>query len=429
MPSTDNETYIEFPYADASISGVRVPTGQLQAVYRLPKATPIGELDDAIRCAVRNPIGTLELKHIVKPDQRIAIIVDDMTRPTPVSKILPIILDELHNSGVTTDLISIVIALGSHRQMTNAEIRAKIGNGIVDGYCVSQSHFDDPEQLVMVGTSEDGVEIYIDKAVARADVKIGIGSIVPHGAVGWSGGGKIIYPGVAGKTTVTQFHFTHGLTESNLTGLDETIVRTRMEKWVEIVGLQFIVNCVLTPESEVFHVVAGHYIAAHREGVTYARQMYVQSFERQSDIVVSISHPHDPDFWQAGKGFYCAESLVRDGGSILVATPCPEGLGLHSSYPERIGNEDNVEIMKAILRGEEKMPQDPLPLAPAAMMAKIRKRIQLHIASPGLTKEMMSKAGIMVHTTVQEGLDFLLRQKKDSTVSVVLSAELCFKNR
>jgi lactate racemase len=200
-----------------------------------------------------------------------------------------------------------------------------------------------------------------------------------------------------------------------------------METWVEIVGLQFIVNCVLTPESEVFRVVAGHYIAAHREGVKIAQQMYVQSVERQSDIVVSISHPHDPDFWQAGKGFYCAESLVKDGGSILVATPCPEGLGLHSSYPERIGSDDNVEIMKAILRGEAEMPQDPLPLAPAAMMAKVRKRIRLHIASPGLTEEMMGKAGIMVHASVQEGLDFLLRQKKDLTVSVVLSAELCFK--
>jgi len=429
MASIEKNTFIKFPYDDPSISGISVPTRLLRGVYRLPKVAPIGDLDEAIQSAVRNPIGTMELRHLVKPHQRIAIIVDDNTRPTPVSKILPVILDELENSGVAMDSIAIVIALGSHRKMTSAEIRAKVGEKIADGYSVSQSHFDDPEQLVLVGKSEDGVEIYIDKEVARADMKIGIGSIVPHGAVGWSGGGKIIYPGVAGKATVTQFHFTHGLTESNLTGLDETIVRARMEKWVDIVGLQFIVNCVLTPESEVFHVVAGHYVSAHREGIKYAQQVYVQPFEKQSDIVVSISHPHDPDFWQAGKGFYCAESLVKDGGSILVATPCPEGLGLHDSYPERIGKDDNVEIIKAVLDGEAPMPQDPLPLAPAAMMAKIRKRIHLHIASPGLTREMMGKAGIIVHNSAQEGLDFLLSQKKDSTVSVVLSAEVCFKSQ
>lgn len=427
MSSIEQSTFIELPYADPSISGIRVPTRLLRDVYRLPKVAPIGDLDEAIKFAVRNPIGTMELRHLVRPDQRIAIIVDDMTRPTPVSKILPVILEELESSGVAKDSISIVVALGSHREMTKAEIRAKIGDEIAEGYRVSQSHFDDPEQLVLVGKSEDGVEIYIDKEVALADIKIGVGSIVPHGAVGWSGGGKIIYPGVAGKTTVTQFHFTHGLTEANLTGMDETIVRTRMEKWVEIVGLHFIVNCVLTPESEVFHVVAGHYVAAHREGIKFAHQVYVQPFEKQSDIVVSISHPHDPDFWQAGKGFYCAESLVKDGGSILVATPCPEGLGLHDSYPERIGKEDNVAIIKAILRGETPMPRDPLPLAPAAMMARIRKRIHLHIASPGLSREMMGKAGIVTHPSVQEGLDFLLDQKKDATVSVVLSAELCFQ--
>jgi hypothetical protein len=104
-------------------------------------------------------------------------------------------------------------------------------------------------------------------------------------------------------------------------------------------------------------------------------------------------------------------------------------LGLHDSYPERIGKDDNISVMRAILRGEMQMPIDPIPLAPAAMMANIRKRIQLHIASPGLTEAMMGKAGIMTHPSAQAGLDFLLGQKKDPTVSVVLSAELCFKRQ
>lgn len=310
--------------------------------------------------------------------------------------------------------------------MTELELETKLTKKICETYQITQSHFNDPSQLVLVGRSDDGVDIFIDAQVARADFKIGIGSIVPHGAVGWSGGGKIIYPGVAGESTVTQFHYTHGLTEANLTGMDETNVRTRLENWVEVVGLDFIVNCVLTPMADVYHVVAGHYVRAHRAGVLKAHEAYVQEYSRQDDIVISVSHPHDSDFWQAGKGFYCAESLVRDGGALIVATPCPEGLGNHTTYPERIGREDNVEIIKSILSGLGKVPEDPIPLAPAAMMARIRKRIHLHMASPGITQDMIGKADITYHQSIQSGLDVLISQYHRPSISVVLSAELCF---
>lgn len=418
---------IDFPYVDNRIGHIDVPKKNIHNIYNLPEVKQLDNVDQSVEEAIANPIGTRRLRDLIHVDDRVAIIVDDITRPTPAHKILPAVLKELSIADITKEKIVIVMALGSHRNMTNEEIDTKISKEIHSQYRVTQSNFNDSSQLTLVGTSEDGVDIYIDSEVARADFKIGIGSIVPHGAVGWSGGGKIIYPGVAGESTVTQFHYTHGLTEKNFTGIDETVVRSRMERWVEVVGLQFIVNCVLTPAAEVYHVVAGHYIKAHRAGVAKAQEAYVQYYDKQDDIVISISYPHDHDFWQACKGFYCAESLVKDGGAILVATPCPEGLGSHSSYPERIGRDDNVEIIKSILDGSGVLPEDPIPLAPGAMMARIRQRINLHMVSPGLSEHLVGKSSIMMHNSVQQGLDYLLTQYSNPSISVMLSAEICVK--
>ncbi len=429
MDKNATATRIPLPYTDSVLSECVVPTTSLHHVYDLPKVLPVHDLDASIEYAIRNPIGTRQLADIVSGKHRVAIIVDDLTRPTPAARILPVVMREIHRAGVHPSEITIVMALGSHRKMTDAEIIHKIGLDAFNTYKVTQSHFDEPAHLRSIGTSADGVEIFIDEVVASADVKIGIGSIVPHGAVGWSGGGKIIYPGVAGKTTVTQFHFTHGLTEANLTGLDETSVRDRMEAWVDIVGLDFIVNSILTPDEEVYDVVAGHFKQAHRAGVIKAHDAYLVEYDTQSDVAIAVSYPHDHDFWQAGKGFYCAESMVKDGGHVILVTPCPEGVGVHSTYPVLIGRDDNVERIRAILRGEEPMPADPLPLAPAAMMKRIRGRLTLHIVSPGIEHEPMKAAGILVHPSIQAAIDHVLTLNPKATISVVRSAELYFQKR
>jgi nickel-dependent lactate racemase len=424
----DEYVDIALPYKEKELSGVRVPRKLLNSIYTLPEVDPVPNIQESVLMALNNPIGSACLRELINPSFRVAIIVDDITRPTPTAIILPYVLAELADAGLSNNQITIVMALGSHRNMSEIELEQKLSKEVISKYRITQSHFDDPENLVLLGQSEDGVDIYIDVEVATADFKIGLGSIVPHGAVGWSGGGKIIYPGVAGENTVAYFHYTHGLTEANLTGMDETVVRTRLEEWVDIVGLDFIINAVLTPNAEVYDIVAGHYIAAHRAGVASAHKAYTREYNRQDDIVVSVSHPHDIDFWQAGKGFYAAEALVKDGGSIIVATPCPEGVGLHYLYPERIGRDDNVELIRQIIDGKGEMPDDPISLAPAAMVSKIRKRINLHIVSPGLTAEDMGKAYIQTHSSIQEGLEYLIKQYENPSISVVLSAELCFKS-
>ncbi len=268
--------------------------------------------------------------------------------------------------------------------------------------------------------------IHIEEEVAAADLKIGIGGIVPHGLAGWSGGGKIIYPGVAGKDTVMRLHFAHGLTEENMTGREDCPVRLKMEKWVEVVGLDFVVNCVLTPQDGVAAVVAGHYRDAQRRGVAFARQVYGQRIREKVDILLSAAFPHDLDFWQAAKGIYGPEALLRDGGTLLLVSPCSEGPGNHAEFLPLIGRDDNRERLLDILQGRAAAPADPLPLAPAAMMAKMRRRFRCAVVSPGVGREHLQAAGYEKMDDVQSAMDTLLSRYPQGRVAAVLRSDLTF---
>ncbi len=418
---------LEFPYRQAEIGSCRLPADRLGEIYRMQPVKEPADLTAEIERAVRYPIGAAALSRIVRRGGKVALLVDDNTRPTPAALVLPCLLEELRRAGIGRDDISIVMALGSHRFMTGEEIEAKIGPETARAYRVLNSRFDDPDHLSYMGTSEDGVRIFIDEEVARADYRIGVGSIVPHAAVGWSGGGKILYPGAAGRETVAHFHFAHGLTGENMTGRERCAVRERMERWVDIVGLDFVVDCILTPEDRVYRVVAGHYRQAQRRGVALARQVYTRRIREKTEIVIAVSHAHDGDFWQATKGIYSGEPLVRDGGTLLLLTPCPEGLGRHVDFPARIGSDDNRTLMLDILNGKRPLPEDPLPVAPAAMLARLRQRIRCAVVSPGLTAEQMRSAGYEKLPDAQTAVDALLRRYPQGRVSVVMRSDLTFQ--
>ncbi len=412
---------VDVPYGGASL-GITVPDEQLECVVTPREIAPAADPAEEIRASIRAPVGTPPLPELVGPQEKLCLIVDDISRPTPVHIVLPVLLEELEAAGVPDTHIRIVFALGSHRKMTEGEMRARLGGRIFDRYRVGNSEFREPSKLRVLGTSESGVDIYLDRNVVEADRRIAVGNIVPHGAAGWSGGAKMIYPGVASEETVASYHMVSALIPENILGQIEPKSRTEIERWVEHVGLDFIVNTILTREQQLYRVVAGHYVQAQRLGVRYAEEIYAVPVRRRMDIAVVSSYPAESDFWQAGKGITGGELLVRDGGTLILVAPCNEGAGPHPTFIEYVGlDEPEKRLHDVMARGvDERGDEDPLALAVAVLVVRVRRRINVIVVSPGLADAEIRRAGFEPAATVREALDVALtRYERDARVGVM----------
>ncbi|MGI6739628.1 MAG: nickel-dependent lactate racemase [Christensenellales bacterium] len=383
---------ITLPYGKDKVS-VTIPKQNFIGMMDPEFVNPCVDLEKLIEEAVSNPIGGAQLKDIISPEKTIAIIIDDISRPTPISTILPILLSHLLSFGAASENIVIVAALGSHRYMTEEELKERVGAEIYKNYRVINSEFRKPEGLTYVGKTPEGVDILVTKAVMDADIHIGIGCLVPHPVMGWGGGGKIIYPGVAGEKTVAYFHLVASLYDENLYGFDTTPIRDMMEQWVDSVGLDFIINVVLNAKAEIVDVVAGHYVKAHREGVRRGKEIIGYKVKEKADIMIASSHPADQDFWQSPKALYAAEAAVKGdrGGIMILLSPNYEGVGPHPEYPKCMGRDDGDEAVRECILG--KTVDDPLALAVGNSMSKLRRRRRLIVVSDGVSAEDMRQCG------------------------------------
>lgn len=388
-----------------------------------PEFTPaIDDLKSAIENAIDNPIGTPPLSEIVKPGKKIAVIIDDDSRPTPQSVILPLLLPRLEAAGAKPEDIRIVAALGSHRYMTEEELRKRVGDAVYDRYEVINSEFKKPEGLVYVGKTPEGVDIMATKAVMETDIHIGVGCLLPHPVMGWGGGGKILFPGIAGEETVSYFHLKASLYDEPLFGLDCTPVREMMEGWVDSIGLDFIINVVLNSKFEIADVVSGHYIKAQREGVQRGKRVIGYQVKEKADIMITSSHPADQDFWQSPKAMFAAEpAFMSDkGGTLVLVSPNYEGMGPHPGYAECMGDDNGDEKVNACIRGE-KFPMDALSIAVGNGMAKLRRRRRLITVGDGVTPEEMkiSKTEHAYIKDLQNVIDKLIQENPDCRIGAV----------
>jgi nickel-dependent lactate racemase len=392
---------IELRYG-ADTRRCHVPRGNLAEVLEPRRVeADLGDEATRLREALDQPIGTPRLEEMVGPDDQVALVVDDMFRPTPISRILPAMLDRLHKAGVTDEQITVVIALGTHRPMTPAEIEARIGADMVRRVRVENHDFQDRSRLAYVGESSDGIPVWINRRVKEATFRIAVGNIVPHGVAGWAGGGKMIYPGVAGVDTVDGFHGAFGTDLRNRLGADDAPIRKDIERLVGFVGLEFIVNTVLSGDGIIYRAVAGDFCLAHRHGVAYARQVYAVSSQVQADIALVSSYPADLDFWQAGKALYSGELLLRDGGTLILVTPCPEGV---------VQNHDLLGYMRfspAVLLSQLQTFQarDRAAAAAALRVGLVTQRINVVVVSDGLGRADAAGLGFTHADDLQQAVD------------------------
>jgi nickel-dependent lactate racemase len=392
-------------------AGLTVTLPETAEVLRTHFTPGLPDEAQAIRDALRKPIGCAPLTALVKPGVWVVVVHTDITRATPNERILPVLLDELETAGVRGADISLLNGLGTHRRQTETELRAMLGDRIVDQYrCMQHDCFEDAD-LVSLGVTALGHPVRVNRVYLEADVRILTGFIEPHFFAGFSGGPKAILPSLAGAESVFTNHglpmiahpkATWGITQGNpiWEEMREVALRTNPT---------FLLNVALNARKEITGVFAGDMLAAHAEGCAFVKQHAMASVEAQYDIVITTNsgYPLDQNLYQSVKGMSAASQVVKQGGAIIIATACEDGLPAHGRYAELLAQAGSVQgIIDLISQpGFEAHDQWQVQL-----QAQIQQQADVYVYSDGLTDEQIEKALFFPCRSIEKTVSGLLEK-------------------
>jgi nickel-dependent lactate racemase len=410
---------IVMPYGSGSVA-FQILEQNLLSVASPNQVAPCANPLEEIRRALDMPVGSPRLREAVSGAKRVVIAADDLTRLTPVDMLIPLLLDEMNAAGVRDSQVTVLVALGTHRPMTTVEIRTHFGDEVIDRVRVVNNPWQDPAEMVNLGSTFNGTPVSVSRAALEADFLLGVGSIVPHHIPGYSGGAKIIQPGLTGPATTGATHFLSTRAPQSYLGQVENPVRAEIEHIARQVGLKAILNVVLDPARRLVQAFYGDPIQAHRAGVAVSRRVYGVALPGQADIVVAGSHPCDIEFWQAHKSLYPAELAVKAGGTIIVVTPCPEGVSTTHRGMLAFAGLDAEQIEARILDGAI---GDVVSAALALAWAKVRRRAPVSLVSDGISPEETRALGFTPFASVDTALeDAFRRHGLQATVTVLTHA-------
>ncbi|MEW6047505.1 MAG: lactate racemase domain-containing protein, partial [Bacillota bacterium] len=276
--------------------------------------------------AIDSPIDSPSLEQLARRRSTAAIIVEDHTRPAYVGDIVLEVLDRLNRGGIADDNIVLVGATGAHRSMEYTDFVKKIGPDVVARVRV-ESH--DPfGPCERIGFTSRGTPVELNRTVVSSDLKLAVGSVLPHGAVRFGGGAKLVLPGVASYRTIVH---NHNLPNDpvELDGGWQRPHRLDMEEAARMLGLDFYIGFLLDMDVNICRVAAGDMVSAHRWLMERAGEVYGAEMEPLGDVVVACAWPLDLDVFQCGKGLFPAVPFVKLGGTLVWAARCPEGRGCH----------------------------------------------------------------------------------------------------
>jgi nickel-dependent lactate racemase len=410
---------VEIPYGEKALTA-EVNPRNLGMVLE-PQPTPAcPDVSAEVRRALQQPIGVPALSELARGARRVALIADDVTRLTPAHQLLPPLLEELTAAGITDAQITLVIALGTHRPMTEAECVSKYGVEIVGRIAIENHDCHDTGSLVDLGVTAHGTPILINRTVYEADCVIGVGSILPHHICGFAAGAKIIQPGISGAETTAATHLLSVRQRSHFLGEVENEVRAEMETVADQAGLSAILNVALNGEGEVVRAVFGDQRQAFRAGAEVCRDIFACQFRTRADIVVAGAFPAEIEFWQSQKALYPADVVAKPGGTIIVVSPCPEGVAVMHPGMLEFTAWSPEEIDAGVREGRI---EDGVAAALAMAWAKVRVGRQISLVSDGIPAEAARALGYVRFPTVQAALDDAVsRHGQDAKVHILPKA-------
>lgn len=381
---------------------------QLNVTVVEPKYVPaLPDQKAALRQALLDPINSPPLRDLVKAEDRVGIVFCDITRPAPSHLMIPAILEEL--AHVPRENITLFNALGTHRPNTREELRGMLGAELVDNYRIVQNNAFDPATQVHLGTTKRGHEIWLNREFVESDAKILTGFIEPHLFAGFSGGGKMVMPGMAGQRTVLGNHDAGMIADPQATWG----VTWGNPIWEEIrevavqVNPTLLLHVTLNRDKEITGIFAGDLDAAHAAGCACVKKMAMVPVPQPFDVVITTNsgYPLDLNLYQSVKGMSAAAQVVRERGAIIVAADCWDGVPEHGLYGQLLHEADSPRALLDTIHTPGFLKQDQWQ---AQIQAQIQIKADVYVHTDNLSHEQIKMALLKPSPRVEDTLNMLL---------------------
>jgi nickel-dependent lactate racemase len=399
---------------------VTLPDDRVVGPLAIRPAPPLADPAAAVEEVLRKPIGTPPLTELARGRRNACIVICDITRPVPNRLLLPPMLRILEEQGIARKDILILNATGLHRPNEGAELEEMVGPDIARNYRIENHHGKERDEHDYLGTTERGVPAYIDSRYVRADLKITTGLIEPHLMAGYSGGRKVICPGIAGLDTVKVWHGPAFLEhpKADCGFLEGNPVHEENTKIAWMAGCDFIVNVCLDGQRRVTWVGAGHMEEAWMTGVRFCEQVVKVPVAAALDVVVTSSagYPLDTTWYQAIKGLTGALPIVKQGGTIVLAASLTEGIG-SPEFQHLIADNPDLQRFKERIMGKDYFIMDQWQLEE---LAKVVAKCRVKVVSDGLSAEVLRRCHAEPAASVEQAVaDSLAEYGPEARVAVI----------
>jgi lactate racemase len=397
---------------------VDLPDERVTVIEPVPRPA-VRDPQATLKAAIRAPLGIAPLRQQARTGQRIAISVCDVTRAQPRREQLQALFDEIPD--IPRSDITILIATGTHRANTDAELERMLGRDILSTCRVINHDSRDAAALGHVGRTSTGVSVFLNREFLQADIRITTGFVEPHFFAGFSGGPKMVAPGLAGLDTVMTLHDASRIGHPNATwGITEgNPVHDDVREIAKIVGVHFALDVTLNREQQITAAFAGDILEQHRAACRHAKETAMRAVPQPFDVVLTTNsgYPLDQNLYQAVKGMSAAAKIVKPGGTIVCASECRDGLPSHGSYGAILKSQPTPEALLAMIGS-------PGYSAPDQWQVQVQSQIQLKaqvlVKTNGLSAEEISAAHFTPIDDVSRAVnDMLARAGAGATLCVL----------
>jgi nickel-dependent lactate racemase len=373
-------------------------------------------VEGLVREGLKNPIGMAPLATVVGSleNKSAIIITEDQTRPTPVGEVALPLINELNALGIADGNIEMVVGRGTHRAITEEEMREKLGDEVLGRVKTSLHDADDKANLVKVGTTTHGTPCWANRKVVEAGFKVGIGTINPHYFAGYGGGPKIVLPGISGRDTVRHNHVlirqpgtTQGITQGNPLWED-------MLEAARLVGLDMKIDCLLNARKEIYKVFAGEVEAAQAEAIRELKDVYGAPVPKLADVTITSAFPLETDLIQSGKSILLADEITKPGGTVILLSACPDGAG-PLMYETLSQKPDPEQVVDWIAEGKASTTGGPM----ASRLRRLLSTKSLMVVTEGLTKQQLADMEMEHASSVEEAIAQVARRYATAEVIVL----------